>query len=169
MKALQWRLRRKKIKLTFFCPQCSFFIHHLSALWFSSALSRCWYMLEWSIRLKPLLKSFNDCRNFEQTVTQHSVAMLSSNKELISGSFVSICKRLYVKSQHVTVSKTHFPPHPSSLATSCCALGRDAHLTLIYDSRPEQSPRRFNSLTSGGGTLSISCHWYPTLLLLFPC
>lgn len=72
-------------------------------------------------------------------------------------------------SQHVTVSKTHFPPHPSSSATSWCALGREAHLTLIYDSRPEQSPSRFNSLTSGGGTLSISCHWYPTLLLLFPC
>lgn len=43
--------------------------------------------------------------------------------------------------------------HSSSSATSCCALSRGAHLTLMYDgSRPEQSPR-FSSLTSGWGTL----------------
>lgn len=44
--------------------------------------------------------------------------------------------------------------HCSSPATSCCALSRGAHLTLIYDIRPEQSPR-FSSLTSDVNSLHL--------------
>lgn len=76
-----------------------------------------------------------------------------------SGSFISTCACCVCRA---SVSKTHFPLHPSSAATSCCALGKSAHLALMYDSN-QAGAEPWRSVTRTRGSFSSSSspalHW----------
>lgn len=90
-------------------------------------------------------------------------------KEVVSRFIHLFLQRAVCGESFFSQCQKPIPPYSSSSATSCWALGRGARLTLTYNSKPEQSPSRFNSLTSGRGALSASCQRCSTLLLLFPC